>query len=127
MSYDATGALSVLVVEDDDALREAVVAALEDEGYAVLAAPNGLAALDVVARSAPLAILLDMRMPIMDGWEFARAYRERPGPHAPIIVFTAARDAGRWAAEIDADAYLAKPFNLNDLLALVERYAGAPA
>ena len=71
----------------------------------------------------PDLIVLDMRMPIMDGWEFARRYRELPGPHAPIIVFTAARDAGERASEIAADAYLSKPVSLDDLLDLAARLA----
>ncbi len=118
-----TAAISVLVVEDDEALREVVTTALSDEGYDVHAAPNGQAALDIVDRAAPGVILLDMRMPVMDGWVFARVYRQRPGPHAPIIVCTAAQDAAHWAGEIDADAYLPKPFRLGELLDLVERYA----
>ena len=117
-----TAAASVLVVEDDEALREVVTTALSDEGYAVHAAPNGQAALEVVDRVAPGVILLDMRMPVMDGWGFARVYRQRPGPHARIIVCTAAQDAARWAGEIDADAYLPKPFRLGELLDLVERH-----
>ena len=117
-----TAAISVLVVEDDEALREVVTTALSDEGYDVHAAPNGQAALDVVDRAVPGVILLDMRMPVMDGWVFAQVYRQRPGPHAPIIACTAAQDASRWAGEIDADAYLPKPFRLGQLLDLVERY-----
>ena len=117
-----TAATPVLVVEDDDALREVVTTALSDEGYDVHAAPNGQAALDVLDRAAPGVILLDMRMPVMDGWVFAHVYRQRPGPHARIIVCTAAQDVARWAGEIDADAYLSKPFRLDDLLDLVERY-----
>jgi CheY-like chemotaxis protein len=62
-----------------------------------------------------------MKMPVVDGWGFARAYRAQPGPHAPIVVFTAAVDARRRAAEIGAEGYLAKPFNLDDLRALVSR------
>jgi CheY-like chemotaxis protein len=117
----------VLVVDDDAAIRDTVADALLDEGYQVLTAANGRAALEVVARTVPRLILLDMRMPIMDGWEFARAYRELPGPHAPIVVITAARDAGDRAAQIEADDYLAKPFDLDDLLAVVSRLTRGPS
>jgi CheY-like chemotaxis protein len=55
----------------------------------------------------------------MDGWAFIRAYRSQPGPHAPIVVQTAAPDAERTAREVAADAFLGKPFNLVDLLAVV--------
>lgn len=115
----------VLVVEDDDSVRNFISLALEDEGYPVVTAPNGAAALDLVREVAPRVILLDMRMPVMDGWAFARAYRAAPGPHAPIVVLTAARDTAERAAQIDAAAYLAKPFDLDDLLAVVARYARA--
>jgi CheY-like chemotaxis protein len=112
----------ILVVDNDDAILSTVEAALADEGYTVLAAPDGVVALDLVRQRPPGLILLDMKMPIMDGWGFARAYRAQPGPHAPIVVLTAAVDAGRPAAEIGAEGYLAKPFNLDDLLAVINRY-----
>jgi CheY-like chemotaxis protein len=110
----------VLVVDDDDSIRQVVVAALQDEGYAVLEAHHGAAALDRLARHRVDLILLDMRMPVMNGWEFARAYGQRPGPHAPIITMTAATDAGRWGAEIGADTILGKPFDIDELLRAVE-------
>jgi urea transport system substrate-binding protein len=58
----------------------------------------------------------------MDGWTFARTYRSQAGPHAPIVVITAAPDAGERAREIQADGYLGKPFDLDELLLLVSRY-----
>ena len=64
-------------------------------------------------------------MPGMDGWEFARRYRRRPGPHAPIICVTAAVDAAARGAQIGAVAALAKPFDLDELVALVGRHACA--
>jgi CheY-like chemotaxis protein len=60
----------------------------------------------------------------MDGWEFAHAYRHLPGPHAPVIVVTAASGPKERTAEIKADSYLAKPFRLDDLYACVEQYVG---
>lgn len=96
--------------------------ALTDEGYEVVLASNGSEALDA-AQVAPFdIILLDMRMPGMDGWSFAEEYRNRPGPRVPVIVVTAARDAAARAAEIDADDYLAKPFSLDELFSLIERH-----
>jgi len=116
----------VLVVDDDAAIRGTVADILELEDYAVTQAMHGeaaLAALDELAErgAAPDAILLDMRMPVMDGWEFARRYHERSGAHAPIVVMTAARDAGQWGGEVGAAATLGKPFGLEELLAVVER------
>jgi DNA-binding response OmpR family regulator len=115
----------VLVVDDDESIREFVSVALSDEGYDVVTAADGAAAMDTIGRVVPSVILLDMRMPIMDGWEFSRAYRATAMPHAPIIVVTAARDAAERAAQIDADDYLAKPFDLEVLLAMVGRYVRA--
>lgn len=116
----------ILVVDDDQGIRDFVGMALTDEGYDVVTAPHGAAALELATARAPSVILLDMRMPIMDGWEFARVYRQRPGPHAPIVVFTAARDAQERAAQIAADGVLPKPFDLTELLTVVGRHA-APA
>jgi DNA-binding response OmpR family regulator len=110
----------ILVVDDDRAILSAVADALALEGYAVRTAANGREALKAVDEGAPSVILLDMRMPVLDGWGFARALRER-GVRSRILVMTAAENARRWADEIAADAYLAKPFELEDLLTTVER------
>jgi CheY-like chemotaxis protein len=117
------GGAPVLVVDDDPSIRDFVEAALESEGYRVLSAPDGEIALGLVEHQ-PCAVLLDMRMPVLDGWGFAAAYRERPGARAPIVVMTAAENAEAWAREIGATSVLAKPFRLDDLLAIVARHCG---
>ena len=76
---------------------------------------------------APDVILLDLWMPDFDGAAFAAAYRQLPGPHAPIIAFTALPDGAEQAARIDAAVFLLKPFHIHDLLRLVQRYASAAA
>jgi CheY-like chemotaxis protein len=111
----------ILVVEDDDDIREFIELALRDEGYAIITAPNGAVALERVEREDPLAILLDMKMPVMDGWEFVQRYHQRVAPAAPIIVMTAAHDPRVRAAQVHAFDVLAKPFELLDLLAVVAR------
>ena len=115
----------ILVVDDDEMIRDFVGMVLTEEGFEVLTAPDGAAALDLADEHQPSLILLDMRMPGVDGWGFAHEYRQRPGPHAPIVVVTAAVDAAESAAEIAAEGYLAKPFDLDDLLQVVSRYAKA--
>ena len=115
----------VLVVDDDPAIRELIEQVLSDEGYAVLTAEHGAAALEIVASTTPAVILLDMRMPVMDGWTFARRYRAAYRPGAPIVVCTAAQDAAARAAQIQADGALPKPFRITDLLDTVERFMGA--
>lgn len=113
---------TVFIVEDDLDTREMIGRFLELEGFAVESAANGLQALDRL-RSGTRAcvILLDLMMPVMDGWEF----RRRQATHAalaeiPVIVFSA---AGRDRLEqIDADDYLSKPVDLDDLLERVQRF-----
>ena len=112
----------ILVVDDDEVILESVGFVLTDDGYDVVVAANGKEALERIEQRPPCLILLDMRMPVMDGWAFAAAYRERPAPHAPILVMTAAHNSRSRAAEIDADGYLAKPFDVDDLLDLVRHY-----
>ncbi len=111
----------ILVVDDDDAVRDMVKDVLDVEGYSVAAACNGAEALQVIERECPSLVLLDMRMPVLDGWGVARELRKR-GLQVPIVVMTAASDAGHWADEIAADGCLAKPFDLSDLLTIVERF-----
>lgn len=110
----------ILVVDDDPGILSAVSDVLATEGYPVETAINGVAALEALERVSPALILLDMRMPVMDGWSFARTLRER-GLRVPILVMTAAANAAGWASEIDAAGYLAKPFDIGDLLEAVGR------
>jgi CheY-like chemotaxis protein len=114
----------VLVVDDDPAIREAVRDVLEAAGIQVATAQDGAEALQHVLADPPSLVLLDMRMPVMDGWHFARALRER-GLALPVVVMTAAADARRWAEEIGARGYVAKPFAVADLVSAVERHASA--
>jgi CheY-like chemotaxis protein len=106
----------VLVVDDDDSIRQIVRMCLADEGYKVGEAANGAAALEMLADFRPGLILLDLRMPVMDGWEFARQYRSMPGPHVPIVACVAAFDVSGECAELDPAGILSKPFDLDDLL-----------
>jgi CheY-like chemotaxis protein len=113
----------VLVVDDDPAIRDAVRDALEAMGMRVTTASDGAEALDRVLIEEPCVVLLDMRMPVMDGWGFARAIRER-GMELPVVVMTAAADARRWAHEIGAMGVVPKPFALSELMTAVESCAG---
>lgn len=111
----------VLVVDDDPDLSALLEMVLVDAGYRVRTAPDGRAALAAVEEEMPAVILLDMRMPVMNGWEFARAFRARHGRASPIVVVTAAENARLRAEEIGAEGWLAKPFDLDDVLSTVER------
>jgi urea transport system substrate-binding protein len=113
----------VLVIDDDPAIRRVIDYALADVGYHVDEAADGAAALELVRRLHPDIILLDMKMPGMDGWEFMKRYREQYDHRAPIIVLTAARDAAQRASDVKADSYVAKPFELDTLVERVSAIA----
>ena len=117
----ARGGHPILVVEDDPSILGMVVQILRTEGYPVMSARNGVEGLAAIGPVSPSLILLDMRMSQMDGWEFAKTVRSR-GVRSPIVVMTAADNAKRWAEEIGADGFLAKPFEFLDLLTAVERH-----
>lgn len=116
----------VLVVDDELDICDLIETALTEEGYSVLTAANGAAALQALAGPpsfAPDVILLDLRMPVLDGWAFAQTYRALPGPHVPIVALTATLDPADSASQIGADDVLAKPFELSELLRVVSRFA----
>jgi CheY-like chemotaxis protein len=117
---------SVLVVEDDLDLVGLMEMVLTEAGHRVRTAGDGLQALARVAEELPGLILLDMRMPVMNGWEFAREFRARHGRACPIVVVTAAENAQLRAAEIEAEGWLAKPFDLDDVLRMVARFLPEP-
>jgi DNA-binding response OmpR family regulator len=107
-------------VEDDLDILSTVADILEFEGFEVVKAMNGEEGLAALQSEQPALVILDMRMPVLDGWEFARIMKER-GIKVPVLVMTAARDARRWAQEIGAQGYVSKPFHLPDLVAAVEK------
>jgi CheY-like chemotaxis protein len=119
------GARDVLIVEDNSDIAEIMLLVLRRAGYTARSAPNGRRALEEVAARVPALVLLDMLMPVMDGWQCARELRARYGHAIPIVVVTAAEHARARGEEIDADDVLAKPFNLPDLLRVVGRYVDA--
>ncbi len=118
---------SILVVEDDADIVDGVCMLLESEGYHVSVAPNGRAALDLLAQGDPLpsVILLDLMMPVMNGFEFRKAQLADPRIAAvPVVLMTADSDAAEKIRRIGAAGALGKPFNLDALLAAVKRFAG---
>jgi DNA-binding response OmpR family regulator len=109
----------VLVVDDDPDILDALSEILEVEGYEVQRARNGREALQRLEHAPPDLVLLDLMMPVMDGWEFARSLD--PDARPPIIVLSADRNVSVKAQEIGALGWLAKPFELSELLAVVRR------
>ncbi len=120
-----TGARRLLVVDDDPTICEMLEMVLVSEGYEGGTAPHGLAAFALLDQVRPHVILLDMKMPIMDGWGFLERYRRHPGSKVPVVVVTAAQDDARRASEVGADAYVAKPFAIDDLIRVLDRCVGA--
>ena len=122
----------ILVVEDDEAIRGLVSEVLRDDGYEVSEASNGAEALDYVKHHRPDLIVLDLMMPVMDGWAFVERCRVNPYcSDVPIVVTSASHDLPKTAERLRSYGVrtcLAKPFDVDGLLALVERYApSAPA
>ena len=112
----------VLVVDDEPSVAQVVVDALADEGYEVRWAANGREALAVLGAWLPDLIVLDLMMPVMDGRAFRAAQRRLPGAAArvPVLVLSGMREA-RATAEALGAAALTKPFDLDDLVATVDR------
>jgi two-component system response regulator MprA len=108
----------LLIAEDDRAVRDSLVRALDLEGYSVTAVPNGAAALEAVGTIEPEVVILDVSMPIVDGITACKVMRA-DGNRVPILMLTARTETRDRVAGLDAgaDDYLAKPFELDELLA----------
>ena len=113
--------MCVLVVEDNESIRELVALTLEEAGYVVVRARDGQEALEALAHFKPRVILLDIQMPRMDGRTFAALYHGRLRHRAPIVVMTASYNPAKAAEDTQAAAYLAKPFEVDDLLGLIRQ------
>ncbi len=121
--------MSILVVEDDEFIRLMLAEALTDEGYTVLAAENGRAALDLLRACAilPALILLDLMMPVMSGWEFCAELEGDPAlASIPVVVLSAMPRPAAQAIGLRVEAVVAKPVDLEELLALAARFDRPP-
>jgi two-component system OmpR family response regulator len=123
-SQSPTGAQRViLIVDDDEALRVFVADVLEAEGYRTVGAADGREALAAVETANPDLILLDVHMPEIDGWDVMRQLRAKAGPHRPIVVMTGRYEGQEQALGSGAQGYLAKPFDLDDLIECVDLHS----
>jgi CheY-like chemotaxis protein len=112
----------ILIIDDDEMMVEVLSELLADEGYAVRSACNGWRGLAEVERRAPDLIVLDMNMPIMDGFALAREVRVRPcGQSTRILAVTGDTDTPVIRATLEAgcDAFVGKPFDADDLIAAI--------
>jgi CheY-like chemotaxis protein len=112
----------ILVVDDDPDIRDSLREVLEDEGYDVTSVGNGREALDYLKQASPrpCVILLDLMMPVMDGWQFRKEQKQDPEiADIPLVVITA---TGKRPVLIDAAELVMKPLDLTRLFQSVERY-----
>jgi signal transduction histidine kinase len=124
MTPRAGASARILVVEDDPGIRDSVQMALEDEGFRVTCAEDGQQAFELLRSGlAPDIIVLDLRLPVMDGWEFRAAQKKDPALAAIPIVAVSADDSAQ-AAAIDAQVYLRKPLSTDVLLDSILRVLG---
>ena len=115
----AAPAMHVLVVEDEPAILAFLAWTLEDEGYSVATATNGREALAEMQRRTPDVLLLDLMMPVMDGWEVIAACRADPAMRRlPIVVLSAVYNGRLWERP-DVQAFMPKPFDIDALLATI--------
>src|SRR3954470_20300434 len=120
----AKGDRSVLVVDDDPDILQTLALCLSSEGYRVLMASNGREALHVLDRESPAVILLDLMMPVMDGWQFVQELETRGRRDVPLLILSADRAVQGHAQKLKANGHLAKPFDLDELLGKVAHLAG---
>jgi DNA-binding response OmpR family regulator len=119
----------ILIVEDDDQLRDLLQIVLTEEGFEVETCPDGQVALDYMTAAKengklPSMIILDLSMPVLDGWKVASwLNNDEILDDIPVIVTSASREQGEHAQSLHADAYLVKPFTTDEILGVVELFS----
>lgn len=119
---------SVLVVDDEPQVVWMLKFSLEAEGYQTFSARDGRTALDELRLHRPQLMLLDIMMPVMDGWSVLEALQSLPAEDRPRVIVVSARASMRdraKAVELGADAFVSKPFNVDDLLGVLHSLAEA--
>jgi DNA-binding response OmpR family regulator len=118
---------SVLIIDDEPALRKIVSRVFEQRGYAVMEADNGVDGLNSALDSKPDLIVLDLMMPGIHGFEVCKGIRANKVGYRPVIIVTSAKsykpDIDK-ATEVGADAFLVKPTDLNELLRIADEHLG---
>lgn len=123
LKENGLGYSSILLIEDDESIREITQELLESEGYGVSTAANGQAALETLSQMDPLPclILLDLMMPVMDGWQFMEKKRLDPRLNAiPVVAFSALEERKINAAK--TDDVIRKPINPEVMIKVIEKY-----
>jgi CheY-like chemotaxis protein len=123
-----TSCSTILVIEDDEPIRDAICYAIESAGYNVISAGDGKAGLEMLEHAKkPCLILLDLMLPIMNGWEFFEIIRSDPRNALATIpvVITSAAGAGAVTAAQKADGYIKKPIDIDRLYEVVGKFCKA--
>jgi CheY-like chemotaxis protein len=109
----------ILLVDDDEGIRDALTSLLDMEGYSVMTAEDGEQALEILKTLKPTLIILDERMPVMGGWEFLDARKANPHfSEIPVLLFGAGNEFAR-PPGLNVQGFVKKPINIEDLLAAV--------
>ena len=116
----------VLVVEDDAGLRELWVVVLREAGHEVVEARDGAQAFDRM-KTEPSAVILDLAMPVVDGYEFLRQLRASSRYASVPVIVVSGTATGKWSLRVGADRYLAKPFEVDALTSLVGEMVRTPS
>lgn len=117
------GCKHVLIIEDDKSIRDSLAQLLEFEGYNVTGAANGQEGLDCLQGLEPCMILLDLMMPIMDGWQFSSQVKADPKlSRIPLVLISADGNIHQKAQQVQALGYLKKPINVDRLLGTIKQY-----
>lgn len=114
----------ILLIEDSRSIRDSLVWVIEYEGFSVATATNGKEALDLLAQGwVPSMILLDMLMPVMNGWEFRELQQKNAlWKNIPTVILTASVNMDKNIPLYKNEFYIPKPFDVNELLALVKKF-----
>jgi CheY-like chemotaxis protein len=126
---EASRSAGILLVEDDRDVRDAIAEVLEEEGYQVARARTGVDALEQLGKShrLPAAIVLDLMMPVMDGWEFWSLQQSHyEWASIPVVVISADTNAKDKSSALRPVACLRKPLDIDELLAILTRVTSAP-
>lgn len=115
---------NILVVEDDNSIRELLVEFLESEGYAVDSAHNGQEGINLLREKTPDLILVDLMMPVMDGYAFrTEQLKHETWRNIPTVVMSAEANAREKMKKFNVTAFLSKPVELDTILQTVERFS----
>jgi two-component system, OmpR family, response regulator len=124
---DAVFSGRVLVVEDDPSIRDLLMEVLEQEGLTVVACADGEQAVAAAEKQRPVAVVLDMALPLLDGPTVAGRISDLYGDQVPLIVVTASRPIEVAAARVRASSYIAKPFDVADVVDAVRAAIAPPS